>query len=151
MPFAIALLAGILFGAGLTVAGMTNPQRVLNFLDIAAIRTGQWDPTLLMVFVGALPVMFVAYRMMGVKPLVAESFQIPTDGAVDSSLVTGSTLFGVGWGMAGLCPGPAVAGLALASGPMLPSAVVFFTAMLTGVWLAMIFRAATGKQAQVAV
>jgi uncharacterized protein len=151
MPFVIALISGFLFGAGLMVAGMTNPQRVLNFLDIAAIRTGKWDPTLLMVFVGALPLMFAAYRFRGATPHVAERFHLPDEGAVDAPLVAGSTMFGIGWGLVGLCPGPAVAGFALVSAPMLPAAAVFGSALLTGVWLAVLFRAATGARPQVAV
>jgi uncharacterized protein len=138
----MALLAGTLFGCGLTISGMANPQKVLGFLDFAAIRTGGWDPTLLLVFVGALPVMFVAYRLQAgaARPWFANAFQIPADGLVSRPLVLGSTLFGIGWGLAGLCPGPAVIALALASKPMLGAALLFFGALLAGIWVATVTR-----------
>lgn len=148
----ITLIAGILFGAGLTVSGMSNPQKVLNFLDLAAMRTGGWDPTLLAVFAGALPVMFLAYRLAGATPWFADTFQIPTAAEIDPPLVVGSALFGVGWGMAGLCPGPAVVALALASRQTMPSAVVVLAAILVGVWLATVYRhVSAGDDARIAV
>lgn len=140
MPFIAAIIAGLLFGAGLTIAGMSNPQKVLDFLDIAAMAKGGWDPTLLMVFIGALPVMFVAYRLQGRQPMFADAFRIPAAGAIDQPLVLGSALFGIGWGLVGLCPGPAVVAPALASRAVLGSTLVFFAAMLLGVWLAVITR-----------
>jgi uncharacterized protein len=139
MPFLFALLAGAIFGAGLVVSGMSNPKKVLDFLDVAAMRKGQWDPTLLMVFVGALPVMFLAYRLKGAAPLVGGTYEIPVDGAIDRPLAVGSALFGIGWGLIGFCPGPAVVALALASSNLW-SIVVFVAAMLTGVWLAFVLR-----------
>jgi uncharacterized protein len=140
MPFLAAIIAGILFGAGLTVSGMSNPKKVLDFLDIAAIARGAWDPTLLMVFVGALPVMFAAYHVQGRQPLFAAAFSIPAAGAVDRPLVLGSALFGIGWGLVGLCPGPAVIAPALASRGVLGPTVLFFGALLLGVWLAVVTR-----------
>jgi uncharacterized membrane protein YedE/YeeE len=132
MRYAIALLCGLVFGAGLAVSGMTNPQKVLGFLDVAAIWRGAWDPTLLMVFVGALPVMFIAYRIEAARtgaPLVA------SESPIDAKLIGGSALFGIGWGLVGLCPGPAVAALALADRTVLPSVLTFFGALLLGVWM----------------
>jgi uncharacterized protein len=152
MQLIVALIAGAIFGAGLTISGMANPQKVLNFLDIASIASGKWDPTLLMVFVGALPVMFLAYRLQGAKPWLGETYQIPRPGNVDRSLVLGSALFGIGWGMAGLCPGPAVVALGLASKAVIGQVLVFFAAMLLGVWIAIIARSLwQGDETDVAV
>ena len=121
-----ALVAGTLFGAGLTLSGMTDPQRVRGFLDLF----GQWDPTLAFVMGGAVLVMAVAWRLrrhMG-HPLFAEKFALPDRSDLDARLILGSALFGVGWGLAGLCPGPAIASLALAPAAVLP----FVVAMLAG-------------------
>jgi uncharacterized protein len=152
MPIIAAIISGILFGAGLTVSGMSNPKKVLDFLDIAAMARGAWDPTLIMVFIGALPVMFVAYRLQGRKPLFADAFSIPAAGTIDRPLVIGSALFGIGWGLVGLCPGPAVVAPALASRAVLGATLVFFAAMLLGVWLAVITRSMwRGSEEPVAV
>ena len=121
-----ALVAGTLFGAGLTVSGMTDPQRVRGFLDLF----GQWDPTLVFVMGGAVLVMAIAWRLrkrMG-HPLFAERFVLPGRSDLDAQLILGSSLFGIGWGLAGLCPGPAIASLALAPAAVLP----FVLAMLAG-------------------
>ena len=121
-----ALAAGLLFGAGLTISGMTDPQRVRGFLDLF----GRWDPTLAFVMGGAVMVMAVAWRLrsrMG-HPLFAEKFVLPGRSDLDARLILGSALFGIGWGLAGLCPGPAIASLALAPGAVLP----FVAAMLAG-------------------
>ena len=121
-----ALAAGLLFGAGLTISGMTDPQRVRSFLDLF----GRWDPTLAFVMGGAVLVMAVAWRLrsrMG-HPLFAEKFALPDRSDLDARLILGSALFGVGWGLAGLCPGPAIASLALAPAAVLP----FVVAMLAG-------------------
>lgn len=132
----IALLAGVLFGAGLTVAQMVDPQKVLGFLDIAAMKSGGWDPTLLGVFAGALPVMFIAYAIQRkmAKPALAPAFMLPAKTAVDLPLVVGSATFGVGWGIAGICPGPALASLPIA-GEALPDFALFTISMLAGVAL----------------
>lgn len=131
---AVALLSGILFGAGLTVSQMINPQKVLGFLDIAAIPSGRWDPTLLFVFAGALPVMFAAYavqrRMQ--RPLLAPVFAIPQNRVIDLPLILGAATFGVGWGLAGICPGPALTSLPLA-GQAASSFGLFTIALLVGV------------------
>ena len=136
MDIIASLVAGLLFGAGLTVAQMTNPAKVIDFLDIAAVRTGTWDPTLLMVFCGALPTMFAAYviqRRMR-RPILAASFLVPGRSPVDVHLVTGSAIFGIGWGFAGVCPGPALTALATA-GAQLDKLALFIAAMLAGIWL----------------
>jgi uncharacterized protein len=104
-----ALLAGALFGAGLAVSGMANPAKVLGFLDIA----GAWDPTLAFVMLGALLVTGPAFRWILKRraPWFGPRFALPSKTDLEPSLVIGSALFGIGWGIAGLCPGPAVTDL----------------------------------------
>lgn len=104
-----ALLIGMLFGAGLAVSGMMNPAKVLGFLDIA----GDWDPTLAFVMGGALMVALPAtlYARRRPRPVLAERFDLPSKRAIDLPLIAGSALFGLGWGLAGFCPGPALAAL----------------------------------------
>lgn len=136
MQILVALVAGALFGAGLTVAQMVDPLKVQGFLDVAGIAKGTWDPTLMMVFVGALPVVYVAYaiqRRMR-QPIVAAAFQIPTRSDIDARLVGGSALFGIGWGLAGICPGPAMTAFALA-GTQITALLVFVAAMIAGILL----------------
>lgn len=105
------LLVGLLFGAGLALSDMVNPARVLGFLDVA----GRWDPTLAFVLGSALVPSFVAYALMRRmrRPLLATEFCIPENREVEPRLLIGAALFGIGWGLVGLCPGPAIAGLAL--------------------------------------
>lgn len=120
------LVSGTLFGAGLTLSGMTDPARVRGFLDIF----GRWDPTLLFVIGGAVTVMAVAWRIQArmKRPVFADTFSLPDRRDFDARLIAGSALFGIGWGIAGLCPGPAVASLALSPLAVLP----FLAAMLAG-------------------
>lgn len=120
-----ALLSGALFGAGLVVSGMVQPAKVIGFLDVG----GSWDPSLALVMGAAVAVhaAAVAWSRRRAAPLFAERFALPTRRDLDPALVGGAALFGVGWGLAGLCPGPAlIASLAA------PSAVVFVLAMLSG-------------------
>ena len=124
------LLAGLIFGFGLIISGMINPERVLGFLDIA----GAWDPSLAFVMGGAVVVTFFGYRyVLGRKtPLFEESFQVPTNTLIDQKLVGGALLFGVGWGIVGLCPGPAIAGIVVD-----PTSIgIFVAAMLAGMFMA---------------
>jgi len=109
----IALLCGIIFGVGLSLAQMINPNKVLNFLDI----TGNWDPSLIFVMLGALIVAFISFKWILKRPapLLAEGFHISKNSSVDKSLLLGAAIFGIGWGMSGYCPGPAVTGLGLLS------------------------------------
>ena len=125
----IALLSGVLMGSGLVVAGMTNPEKVLGFLEI----TGQWDPTLMLVMGGAIMINLPASRLIlkRQKPVIGEHFYLPVSTAIDKPLIIGAALFGIGWGIAGICPGPAVASLLVGGGDML----LFATAMLGGFWL----------------
>jgi uncharacterized membrane protein YedE/YeeE len=123
------VVSGTLFGAGLTLSGMTDPARVRGFLDVF----GQWDPTLVFVMGGAVIVMAIAWRIQSrmKQPLFGETFSLPDRRDVDGRLIAGSALFGIGWGIAGLCPGPAVASLALSPLAVLP----FVAAMLAGMAL----------------
>ena len=104
-----ALIAGAIFGAGLTVAQMVDPRKVLDFLDVAAIPKGTWDPTLSMVFIGALPTMFLAYQIRLrwlSQPVLATCYSIPRRTDIDARLIGGSAIFGIGRGLVGVCPGP---------------------------------------------
>ncbi|WP_086608894.1 DUF6691 family protein [Erythrobacter donghaensis] len=125
----VPLASGTIFGAGLTIGGMTDPARVRGFLDLF----GAWDPTLAFVMGGAVLVMALAWavqrRMQ--RPAFAEGFSLPDRNDLTPRLVGGSALFGVGWGIAGLCPGPGFAALAIA--PV--SAAIFVAAMLAGMLL----------------
>lgn len=121
-----ALLCGLLFGAGLSVSGMINPAKVLNFLDLA----GHWDASLVFVMAGAVAVTFVGYRLVfgRERPLFGEDFSLPSSVELDERLLLGATIFGAGWGVAGYCPGPALA--SLLSGK--PATLIFLAAMLIG-------------------
>ncbi len=126
MKNGIALLVGLVFGLGLSLSGMTEPLRVLGFLDLA----GAWDPTLAFVMGGALMVTVPGFwlaRRRG-RPILEEVFSWPTRKDIDPKLVTGTALFGIGWGIAGFCPGPAIASLSSA----LPMVLVFVAAMAAG-------------------
>lgn len=107
----VALFAGILFGFGLALSEMVNPERVLNFLDLL----GDWDPTLAFVMGGAIPVSAIGYLFVGKRdrPFFGERFLVPDNQQIDKKLIGGAALFGMGWGIAGYCPGPAVAMLSL--------------------------------------
>ena len=121
----VALLAGTLFGVGLAVSGMVNPQKVIGFLDVA----GDWDPTLMFVMGGALLVTIPAFRLIlkRPRPILADGFSLPTKSDLDGRLLGGAALFGVGWGLSGFCPGPAV--VAMVTG-LLP--VFAFVAAMVG-------------------
>lgn len=132
-----SLLIGTLFGAGLAVSGMIDPTRVLGFLDLA----GRWDPTLALVMGGALCVSLPAFawaRREGAAPLRAASFSLPRRSDITPRLIAGAAIFGVGWGLAGLCPGPAIAGLASGLAPI----AAFAAAMIAGMAL---FRLWAGR------
>ncbi|QFT54428.1 hypothetical protein FIU95_07655 [Microbulbifer sp. THAF38] len=121
-----ALLAGLIFGLGLLLSGMANPEKVLGFLDIA----GAWDPSLALVMAGAIAVSLPAFQLFkGRKEsLLKETLQLPTNTHIDRRLVIGGLMFGIGWGLAGFCPGPAI----VASGAGLEKALIFTLAMLAG-------------------
>lgn len=123
------LLAGLIFGAGLVISGMFNPAKVLNFLDIA----GTWDPSLIFVMGGALVVTFIGYRLVlgRARPVFDTRFFVPDRGDIDARLLTGAALFGVGWGIGGYCPGPAVTSATLGGWPTL----AFLICMIAGMML----------------
>jgi hypothetical protein len=125
-PSITALAAGALFGLGLGVSGMTLPAKVKGFLDV----TGSWDPTLALVMVGAIAVHFILFRLVLRRraPLFDSRFHVPTRRDVDLRLAFGAGLFGIGWGLAGQCPGPALTNLATGA----PTAFVFVAAMAAG-------------------
>jgi uncharacterized membrane protein YedE/YeeE len=122
----VAFGSGALFGAGLLVSGMTMPAKVIGFLDVF----GAWDASLAFVMLGAIAVHFLAYRLIRgrASPLLAEKWVLPTRRDIDFKLIAGAVVFGLGWGLAGYCPGPAL--VSLASGA--PGVFVFTGAMLAG-------------------
>jgi uncharacterized protein len=127
---AIALFAGALFGTGVCISGMVRPSKVLGFLDVA----GPWDPTLLVVMGSALAVSAIAWRIVAASrtPRFGDHFPDPPSRVIDARLVGGAAIFGVGWGLSGYCPGPAV--VSLVSGA--PAVLVFVAAMVVGMLLA---------------
>ena len=134
-----AALSGALFALGLVVSGMTQPAKVLGFLNVGGLwapeRFGAWDASLAFVMGGALIVTSIAFAVTpgaGKKPWAGERFELPTRQDIDGKLVVGALLFGVGWGVAGYCPGPALA--SLLSGGL--DALVFVAALLAGMWAA---------------
>jgi uncharacterized membrane protein YedE/YeeE len=126
-----SLVAGTLFGIGLTISQMINPAKVLGFLDIA----GDWDPTLAFVMGGGLLVALPGYYLARKRgsALLGGPLSIPTNRTIDAKLIIGSVIFGVGWALAGLCPGPAIAGLSSGA----TSSFIFVAAMLAGM---LVFR-----------
>lgn len=126
MPAIFSFVAGLVFGIGLIVAGMANPAKVLGFLDLA----GKWDPSLALVMAGAIAVGLVGYALAKRRSasILGLPMRLPTTRDIDLRLVAGSVAFGVGWGLAGFCPGPAIVAL----GAGYPKAIVFVAAMLTG-------------------
>ncbi len=130
MPILAALIAGLIFGAGIAVSGMINPAKVLNFFDIA----GTWDASLIFVMGGALLVTMIGYRLVlkRAQPLFDKAFHLPTRRDLDPALIGGSAVFGIGWGIAGFCPGGALPALGLFQ----PDAAIFVGAMIAGIALA---------------
>jgi uncharacterized membrane protein YedE/YeeE len=130
MPMLAAFACGLLFGFGLLISGMTQPAKILDFLDFAAIPKGNWDPTMAVVMVAALAVSALGYRyarQRGIPVFAAQSFW-PTRTDIDLPLVAGAVMFGTGWGLAGLCPGPALVNFVTLS----PKVFVFVAAMVIG-------------------
>ncbi|MDF1765168.1 MAG: YeeE/YedE family protein [Gammaproteobacteria bacterium] len=125
----VALMSGLLFGLGLIISGMVNPAKVVGFLDLA----GNWDPSLILVMGGGVTVTTATFWLVlrRQRPLFETKFYLPTKADLDGRLLSGAALFGIGWGLAGLCPGPALTGLATLE----PSVVLFVGAMLIGMVL----------------
>ncbi|KWT65235.1 gene II and X protein [Hyphomicrobium sulfonivorans] len=130
MQIIFSFVAGLLFSLGLVVSGLINPAKVQNFLDLA----GTWDPSLAFTMAAAIATTAIGYRLAfrNSRPLFADAFQLPTAKAIDIRLIGGAAVFGIGWGLIGFCPGPAVAALATGS----TSAFIFVGAMLAGMFLA---------------
>lgn len=126
MTIAIALLSGLIFGIGLIVSGMSNPAKVLGFLDLG----GNWDPSLALVMAGAIGVGTIAFRAVGTNPktLLGVAMSLPGTKLIDRRLVLGALLFGAGWGLAGFCPGPALASITTGGS----KALLFVGAMVAG-------------------
>ncbi|MEE2691528.1 MAG: DUF6691 family protein [Pseudomonadota bacterium] len=126
MRIVAALVAGLIFGLGLVISGMVNPAKIIAFLDVA----GAWDPSLLFVMAAALAVTFVGYRLVlrRAAPMFETQFHLPATTVIDRNLIMGAAIFGVGWGLSGFCPGPAITAAAL--GDLQPYA--FIAAMLAG-------------------
>lgn len=146
MSIFVQFAIGLIFGLGLIVAGMADPAKVLNFLDLAAIPTGRWDASLLFVMASGIAVTMLGYRLAfaRARPLFAERFALPSATRPDVRLITGAVLFGIGWGLAGFCPGPALVAALTGGVP----ALVFLAAMLAGMALARRLAAVTVASAQ---
>lgn len=130
MSFLVNLALGLLFGAGLVISGMADPAKVLNFLDLF----GTWDPSLAFVMGGAVLVAFVGYRLVlrRDEPIVGNGFHLPTSNDIDSRVVVGPAIFGIGWGLGGFCPGPALAALGMGA----TGTLAFVPTMILGMWAA---------------
>ena len=133
-----ALVSGLLFGLGLAVSQMVNPAKVIGFLDVA----GRWDPSLAFVMVGAIGVGFVFFRIIlkSPAPKFDPLFKVPDIKAIDRNLIVGSGIFGMGWGLVGFCPGPAISSLAY--GRIEP--VIFLAAMFIGFYVERVWRLRAG-------
>ncbi len=129
----VNLFAGAFFGLGLAVSGMVDPAKVIGFLDVA----GDWDPTLAFVMGGALLVTIPAFRLIfkRPRPVLADEFELPTKKELDAQLLGGSALFGVGWGLSGFCPGPAVTALATGLTPVFAFVVAMLAGMAIYKWI----------------
>lgn len=130
MRLIFSYLIGLVFGTGIALSGMANPAKVLNFFDIA----GSWDPSLIFVMGGALVTTFIGYRLVfgRAAPVLADAFQVPAGRTIDARLLGGSAVFGIGWGIAGFCPGGALP--ALGTGRW--EVFAFTAAVIAGIFLA---------------
>lgn len=130
MSFLVNLGLGLLFGVGLVVSGMADPAKVLNFLDLF----GTWDPSLALVMGGAVTVAFFGYRFVlrREEPVVGDTFHLPASRHIDGRILAGPAIFGIGWGIGGFCPGPALTALGLGE----TGTLAFVPAMLLGMWAA---------------
>ena len=130
MRLTTAFIIGLIFGVGISLSGMANPAKVLNFFDIA----GTWDPSLALVMGGALATAFVGYRLVFRRPapVLDGGFHLPTATVIDARLIGGSALFGVGWGISGFCPGGALPALGTGGGDVF----AFVAALIAGLFIA---------------
>lgn len=138
MAILIQFAIGLLFGLGLVIAGMSDPAKVLNFLDFAAISAGTWDGSLAFVLMGAIAVTFVGYRLVlkRTQPLFADKFHLPNTQDLNAPIMVGPAIFGIGWGLAGFCPGPAFTALASGSSAAFSFVANMLLGMLVARWLA---------------
>lgn len=138
----VNLLAGLVFGLGLLISGMANPAKVQNFLD----PLGAFDPSLIFVMAGAVLVTFIGYRLVlsRPKPMLATRFFLPAAKDIDARLIGGAALFGIGWGLSGFCPGPAITSLPL----LAKGTLAFVPAMLAGLAIARLAGRTAAPQAQ---
>jgi len=139
----ISFVSGVVFAVGLGIGGMTQPAKVIGFLDFA----GNWDPSLAFVMIGAIAVHSILYRLIRNRPspLYSPTFSLPTQTDINSRLVLGAAIFGTGWGIAGFCPGPAIT--SLLSGNLSP--VIFSVAMIAGMVLYQFIEVILSRQADV--
>lgn len=136
----ISLLTGIMFGAGLCISGMVNPAKVIGFLDV----TGAWDPSLALVMAGGLTIMIIA-NLFAVKmnrPVYAEYWRLPTKDRLDTQLILGSAVFGIGWGLGGFCPGPALTSIAYSNSTLLLGVAAY----IMGVVLSLIVKSSLSRR-----
>lgn len=128
MSFLVNLVLGLLFGAGLVVSGMADPAKILNFLDLF----GTWDPSLIFVMGGAVVVAFVGFRLVLRRdaPIAGKTFHLPTRKDIDARVIVGPAIFGIGWGLGGFCPGPALTAIGLGA----TGALAFVPSMIAGMW-----------------
>ena len=134
MPVLVQFVIGLIFGLCLLVSGMSDPAKVLNFLDLGGIRAGTWDASLAFVMAGAVAVTFIGYKFVlkRPQPIFAERLHLPGTADLDLRIILGPAIFGVGWGLVGFCPGPALTALGFGA----PTALLFVAAMLAGMVLA---------------
>jgi len=139
----ITYIIGLIFGLGIMISGMANPAKVLNFFDVA----GSWDPSLIFVMGGALVVTFIGYRLIfgkgPEKPMLDDTFHVPQNRTIDARLLGGSAVFGVGWGIAGFCPGAALP----AVGALKPEVLIFAAALIAGIFIAKALQARAMRHA----
>lgn len=135
MQIVLTFIASLMFGLGLTVSGLANPAKVQNFLDVA----GSWDASLAFTMAAAVVTTALGYGLIfkRSRPFLSDAFQLPTTTEIDVKMIGGAALFGIGWGLVGYCPGPAVVALPLGE----PQTMIFLTAMLTGMFAARILAA----------
>lgn len=133
-------LIGALFGVGISISGMANPAKVLNFFDVA----GAWDPSLIFVMGGALVTTFLGYKLVFGRraPVFAAGFSLPTTQTLDTKLIAGSAMFGIGWGVAGFCPGGALPALGTARWEVF----AFTAALIAGILIAKTLQATTARR-----
>jgi uncharacterized protein len=137
MAVFIQFVIGLVFGTGLVVAGMSDPAKVLNFLDFAAIPSGTWDASLAFVLGGAVIVAALGFRLVlkRDKPVFGQTFHLPTARHIDTRIIVGPALFGIGWGLAGFCPGPALTALVGGGTPAATFVISMLAGMIVARWL----------------